>query len=237
MTRPARLPLDSVQPYLLDVPHPSRLPPDQVPATVEPLDLPTLFCRPGPVEIEIGFGKGLFLCDAARAQPATNFLGIEIERKYVISTAGRLAKHSLTQVKVACTEARWFLTMYIREASIDALHVYFPDPWWKKKHKKRKLFTPDFARQVFRVLKPGTIFHFATDVKDYYDESLELIHALGQFCEQPWPPGHVPELMTNFERKYREEGRPIYRTRFQKPVERGTNDDRGQPPTPLQPAD
>ncbi len=216
MTRPARVPLDALQPYLLDVPHSSHLRPELIPTNVEPLDWAALFGRPGPVEIEVGFGKGLFLGDVATAFPATNFLGVEIERKYVLSTAGRLAKRSLTNVKVACTDARWFLKMFVREASVDALHVYFPDPWWKKRHKKRKLFTAEFASEAFRILKPDGVFHFATDVKDYFDESLALVKELNQFREQPWPADRVPEMMTNFERKYREEGRPIYRTRFAK---------------------
>jgi tRNA (guanine-N7-)-methyltransferase len=216
VTRPARHSLDALQPYLLDVPHPKHLPPDAIPKSVEPLDWTALFGRAAPLEIEIGFGKGLFLCDAARAFPHVNFFGIEIERKYVISTAARLAKLALPHVKVTCTEARWFMAMYVPAETVDAVHVYFPDPWWKKKHKKRKLFTPDFARETFRVLKADGVFHFATDVQAYFDESLALIRTMGQFVEHPWPADHIPDLMTNFERKYRAEGRPIYRTRFAK---------------------
>lgn len=217
MTRPARLPLETLRPFLLDVPHPGHLPPEAIPKQVQPLDVPSLFGRDGPLEIEIGFGKGLFLRDAARRFPSTNFLGVEIERKYVLTTAGRLAKEGLSNVKVACTEARWFLSMFLVDAAADALHLYFPDPWWKTRHKKRKVFTADFAREIFRVLKPGGVFHFATDVKDYFDESVELMRSLGLFQELPWPIGVVPDLITNFERKYREEGRPIHRTRFVKP--------------------
>ena len=214
MTRPARVPFDAIQPFLLDVPHPGHLRPENIPTTVQPLEWATLFGRTGPVEIEVGFGKGLFLGNIASAFPASCFLGVEIEKKYVLSTASRLAKRGLANVKVACTDARWFLKMYVRDQSVDALHVYFPDPWWKKRHKKRKLFTAEFATEAFRILKPDGVFHFATDVKDYFDESLTLVRSLGQLLEQPWPMGYVPEMMTNFERKYREEGRPIYRTRF-----------------------
>lgn len=216
MTRPKRMPLAALQPYLLDAPHPGHLRPELLPTVVAPLNWIELFGRAAAVEIEVGFGKGTFLCDAAQRAPATNYLGVEIERKYVLATAARLAKKSLTNVKVACTEARWFLKMYVRDESVDALHVYFPDPWWKNRHKKRKLFTAEFAAQAFRILKPGAIFHFATDVKDYFDESLALMASIGQFREAPWPPGFVPDVMTNFERKYRAEGRSIYRTRFRR---------------------
>lgn len=210
MSRPARLPLETLAPYLLDVPHPGHLRPDQVPTSADPIDWPVLFGRPGPVEIEIGFGKGLYLSDAARARPESNFLGVEIERKYVLLAAARLAKQSRTNVKVACTDARWFLDLYVRDGSVDALHVYFPDPWWKKRHKKRLLFTAAFAGQASRILRPGGVFHFATDVKDYFDESVPLVTDLTREDAEP------SDLMTNFERKYRAEGRPIYRTRWRK---------------------
>jgi tRNA (guanine-N7-)-methyltransferase len=212
VSRPGRLPLETLRPFLLDVPHPRHIRPDLLPTAIEPVDWRTLFGRDGPVEIEIGFGKGMFLCDAARAFPATNFFGIEIERKYALSTAGRLAKRSLTNVKVACTEACWFLQNYVRPTSVAAVHVYFPDPWWKKRHKKRKLFTAEFTREVRRVLSDDGAFHFATDVKDYFDESLALVRELRLFGEST---ATESGLMTNFERKYRAEGRPIYRTRFE----------------------
>lgn len=210
MSRPARLPLEALAPLLLDVPHPGHLRPDQIPASVERLDWPVLFGRPGPVEIEIGFGKGLFLADAARARPDSNFLGVEIERKYVLLAAAKLAKLSLANVKVACTDARWFLDRCVSDASIDALHVYFPDPWWKKRHKKRLLFTAAFAHQASRILRPGGAFHFATDVKEYFDESVPLVTAMVREEAEP------SDLMSNFERKYRAEGRPIYRTRWRR---------------------
>lgn len=159
----------------------------------------------------MGFGKGMFLVNTAKARPEVDFLGIEIERKYTLDTAARLLRQGVPNVKLAATDARWLLTTGVHDSSVDAVHVYFPDPWWKKRHKKRKVFTADFASQVARVLKPRGMLWFKTDVQDYFDETLPLVSATGAFIEKAWP---NDEAWTNFERKYREEGRPIYRAAF-----------------------
>ena len=111
-----RLPLETLQPYLLYVPHPGLLPPDSpllLPAPA--FSWPQVFGNAHSVEIEVGFGKGMFLVSSALARPDANFLGIEIERKYVLLTAGRVAQKQLGNVKLACTDARWFLRERIRE--------------------------------------------------------------------------------------------------------------------------
>src|SRR5579862_7532284 len=123
-----RLPLEELQPYLLDVPHPGHLPPDSPSlAPAPPIDWRDLFGNEHPVEIEVGFGKGLFLLTQGQTRPDVNFLGIEIERKYTLLTATRLARGGLHNVKLACTEAHWFLQERAPAASVAAIHVYFPD--------------------------------------------------------------------------------------------------------------
>lgn len=210
-----RLPLEALASYLVDVPHPSRLPPDSpLLKPAPPIDWRTLFGNDHPVEIEVGFGKGLFLLTQAQAQPARNFLGIEIERKYVLLTASHIAKKNLANVKLVCTEARWFLKERVAAGHVAAVHIYFPDPWWKTRHKKRKLFTRAFALEVARVLCPAGRLHFATDVADYFVETVELLKGVSSL--QPMPPATPGESMTNFERKYRVEGRPIYRAAYEK---------------------
>src|SRR6516225_1892190 len=137
------MPLEALQPYLLCVPHPGVLQPGSpLLAPVPPLDWRELFGNDHPVEIDVGFGKGLFLLTQGQARPDTNFLGIEIERKYALLTATRIARQNLPNVKLACTDARWFLKERVAEGSVAAVHVYFPDPWWKTRHRKRKLLTP-----------------------------------------------------------------------------------------------
>lgn len=214
MPRPRRVPPEALQPFLIDLPHPRS------PSWREQSKLPgkliwtSLFGNDHPVEIEVGFGKGMFLGSAGQARPGVNFLGIEIERKYVLLTAARLAKQGVKNVRLACTDARWLLRECVPADSVQALHVYFPDPWWKHRHQKRKLFTAEFAAQCARVLVAGGALHFVTDVAAYFDETCGMVaqqNVLRRLEEEP-----SAEFLTNFERKYRKEGRPIHRTRFVK---------------------
>jgi tRNA (guanine-N7-)-methyltransferase len=212
---PRRLPLETLEPYLLGVPHPGLLPPDSpLLVAAAPLDWRALFGNDGPVEIEIGFGKGLFLVTQGQARPDTNFLGVEIERKYTLFAATRIARRNLPNVKLACTDARWFMKERVAEASVSALHVYFPDPWWKTRHRKRKLFTLAFADQCVRVLQNGGRLHFATDVADYFAETLVMLNGLSALRALPAPASDA-ESLTNFESKYRREGRAIYRALYE----------------------
>jgi tRNA (guanine-N7-)-methyltransferase len=211
-----RLPLEALEPYLLDVPHPGFVPPDSpLLAPQPPVEWRSIFGNDHAVEIEIGFGKGLFLLTQGEARPEVNFLGIEIERKYTLLTATRLAQRGLLNVKLACTDARWFLRERVAPGSVAAVHIYFPDPWWKKRHRKRKLFTRVFAEQCAVVLRVGGRLHFVTDVADYFAESQRMLSEVAAL--QPLPtPVDDGAYLTNFERKYRQEGRPIYRDSYEK---------------------
>lgn len=211
-----RLPLEALEPYLVPAPNPTHLPPNSpLLAPTPPIDWGEIFGNDHPVEIEVGFGKGLFLLTQGRARPGTNFLGIEIERKYTLLTATRVAHLELRNVKLMSTDARWFLKERVAPASVSGVHVYFPDPWWKQRHRKRKLFTRDFAEQCARVLQMGGRLHFVTDVADYYAESLEMLKDLPALTPMPTPVADEAYL-TNSERKYRQEGRPIYRAQFER---------------------
>jgi tRNA (guanine-N7-)-methyltransferase len=205
--RTPRLPPEELAPFLLEVP----------PAP-GPFDWRTVFGNDRPVEVEVGFGKGLFLLNAAQGCPEVNFLGIEIERKYTLYTATRLAKRSLQNVRVVCGDAKAFFRDHVPDASLQAVHVYFPDPWWKKRHHKRRLFNEEFVAQCPRVLKPGGRLHVVTDVEEYFHVMKELLTRQPRLRELP-PPEVKPAIhdldyLTNFERKYRKEGRPIYRCEY-----------------------
>lgn len=214
MTRPRRVPPEALQPYLIDLPHPRSPAWREQSKSPRPLVWTSLFGNDRPVEIEVGFGKGMFLTNAGQARHDVNFLGIEIERKYVMLTAARLARHGIKNVRLACTDARWLLKECVAADSVQALHVYFPDPWWKTRHQKRKLFTAEFAEQCARVLVPGGALHFVTDVEPYYHETCAMVAQQNLLRLREEEPS--VEFLTNFERKYRQEGRPIYRTRFVK---------------------
>jgi tRNA (guanine-N7-)-methyltransferase len=202
--RGPRLPLEELQPYLLPVPDPAA-----------PFDWTAVFGNANPVELEVGYGKGLFLLSASENHPAINFVGVEIVRKYQLYTATRLAKRQRTNVRVACADARLFLRDWVATASLQALHVYFPDPWWKTRHHKRRVFTAEFVELAIRVLRPGGQLCAATDVDEYAKRMLALLAAPAELRSlpptEPGTPAHDLDYLTNFERKFRKQGKPIYR--------------------------
>ncbi len=201
MRRASRLPLEELAPYLLPLPDPPA-----------PIDWVVVFGNAHPVELEVGFGKGLFLLTSALACPQVNFVGVEIVRKYQLFTATRMAKRNLRNVRLACTDARLFLRDFVATDSLQAVHVYFPDPWWKKRHHKRRVFTPEFAAQCERVLRPGGRLHLATDVEEYFDLMRQALRPLTGLCEVPIEePGADAAGRTNFERKARERGEVVCR--------------------------
>ncbi len=204
MRRGRRLPLPALAPFLFDLPDPPS-----------PISWQSLFENDQPVEIEVGFGKGLFLLTAAQARPSTNFVGVEIARKYQLFTAARLAKRGIRNVRLAKCDAREFLRQYMASASVQAIHVYFPDPWWKKRHLKRRVFVPEFVAECERVLLPGGTLHAATDVPEYFAVITRLLEALPGMRPIPIPQipdaAHDLDYLTNFERKFRKEGRAVYR--------------------------
>jgi len=208
-----KLPLEELAPYLLpDVPRGSPGP---------PIVWRDLFGNDNPVEVEVGFGKGLFLVTAGAGRPETNFFGVEIVRKYQLYAATRLAMRKLTNVRVACDDGRTLLKERVAPESVQAVHVYFPDPWWKARHRKRRVFTPEFAHTAGRVIRPAGRLSIATDVEAYFGVMRQIVHDLGPaFRELPPPPPTEPQhdmdYLTNFERKFRKEGRPIYRAAYER---------------------
>jgi tRNA (guanine-N7-)-methyltransferase len=209
------------------MPEPQPHPPNASATAVSTLEFPSggasvawteVFGNAHPVELEIGSGKGLFLANAAQAEPGHNFLGVELSRKYAQRAAERVAKHGLANVRVVAGDARLFLARYVPAASLCAVHVYFPDPWWKKRHKKRRVFTEPLVADIERTLAPGGQLWVATDVEEYFGVIRGLVAGHPRFQEQPAAESRMPEhdldYLTNFERKYRIEGRPIYRVHY-----------------------
>jgi tRNA (guanine-N7-)-methyltransferase len=183
-----------------------------------PVSWPALFGNGRPVELEIGSGKGLFLANAATARPDRNFLGIELAKKYARRAAERVAKKDLTNVRVLPFDARLFMARFCPPASLHAVHVYFPDPWWKARHKKRRVFAEPLILDIERTLLADGDLYVATDVEEYFGVIRDLLAAHPRFEEQAAPdvkdPEHELDYLTNFERKYRIEGRPIYRAHY-----------------------
>jgi tRNA (guanine-N7-)-methyltransferase len=207
--RPRRLSLEELAPYLLEAPEPPRI-----------LRWTEVFGNERPVEVEVGFGKGLFLLTSAQARPDVSFLGIEISRKYQLFTATRMAKRALNSVRLVKADACLFFRSFVGASSVEAIHVYFPDPWWKKRHLKRRLFTPEFAAECERVLRRGGCLHVVTDVEEYFQVIVSLVTEHTGLRPMPSPERAMRtaelDYLTNFERKFREQGRAIYRATFER---------------------
>lgn len=187
-----------------------------------PLCAQTLFGRQAPLEIEVGSGKGLFMCQASVGQPDRDFLGIEVRDKYARYAASRLAIEFVDNGKMISGDALRIFRERIGEASVAAVHVYFPDPWWKTRHRKRRVMTDEFVKDIQRVLQPGGVLYFWTDVQEYFQETLKLLarstDLTGPKIPDEQTAEHDLDYRTHFERRMRMHGEPVYRSEFTKPV-------------------
>jgi tRNA (guanine-N7-)-methyltransferase len=142
-----------------------------------PLDLEAAFGRRAPKILEIGFGMGETTAAIAQAHPDSDYLGIEVHTPGVGALLRRIESLGLTNVRVIRHDAVDVLEKRIAPASLDGVHVFFPDPWPKKRHHKRRLLQPDFVRLLASRMKPGAYLHAATDWEDYALQMLEVLSA------------------------------------------------------------
>ncbi len=186
----------------------------------QPATAAAMFGREAPLEVEVGSGKGLFLRTAAAEYPHRCFLGAEVVHKYARFTAAGLARRGLTNAKVLAGDALRLFAEWLPDQSVAAVHVYFPDPWWKARHRKRRVMRESFVRDVERVLEPGGGLHFWTDVAEYFEASLEVLAT----CSRLVGPLPVPEraaehemdYRTHFERRMRRHRAAVFRSEFRK---------------------
>jgi tRNA (guanine-N7-)-methyltransferase len=176
--------------------------------------------QPASIEIEVGSGKGLFLEHAASSNPDKWYAGIELAVKYAEHTAARLAKRELRNAIVIQGDAKQVFSETLTSASVDAVHVYFPDPWWKKKHRRRRVLSADFLKDIQRVLRVGGRLHFWTDVHEYFESTLERIRELSGLHGPIDVPESAPrsdlDYRTHFERRVRKNNQPVYRAEFER---------------------
>jgi tRNA (guanine-N7-)-methyltransferase len=180
-------------------------------ALPSPLDLDALVPSAGPWEMEIGFGKGRFLLAQAAACPERRFLGIERAGKYFRLAAARAGRRGLGNLLLLEGEALFVLATALPGAFAQAIHIYFPDPWPKARHHRRRLLDAESVDLVLRALTPGGCLFFATDFLPYGERVREVLASHGALSvseiEVGWPEGP----RTNYEAKYVAEGRSIVR--------------------------
>ncbi|MFP6762812.1 MAG: tRNA (guanosine(46)-N7)-methyltransferase TrmB [Planctomycetaceae bacterium] len=180
----------------------------------------TFWTNDRPVELDVGCGRGLFLFNASLNNPRTNYLGLELDFREGRRAAKRLARRSAPNARIVGGDASTVLKSHLPPGTVDAVHVYFPDPWWRKKHRRRRIFTDTFADLCSRVLKPGGQLHSWTDVPDYFEIIQALMDHHDDF-ETLRPPEeriaeHDMDYQTSFERKKRKAGFPICRGLWRK---------------------
>ena len=185
----------------------------------------SLFTEPRPIELEIGTGKAGFLLRRAQANPQRNFFGIEWANEFYRYAVDRMQRWGMTNVRLLRADASEFIRLICPRNSLDALHVYHPDPWPKRRHWKRRLFQPRFVNAAVECLIPGARWAVQTDHAEYYEAIVELLRGHPDLEEIPFedPTFGVTELAdddvtieTNFEIKYRKEGRNFYRVAMHK---------------------
>ena len=176
------------------------------------LDLQQWFGNDHPVILEIGSGKGRFLIGTATERPDLNLIGIEKALHYHRLIRDRVLKRNLTNVRLINHDAFLVLRDMIPDASIAEVHIYFPDPWPRKKEQKRRIIRAEVLEEIRRVLVPGGMAIYVTDHREYFEVAAPLIES--GFRSQRRIPGPDDPPRTNYEAKYRAEGRPIYEVRF-----------------------
>lgn len=157
-------------------------------------DFSQVFGRSAPLIVEIGFGTGDSLAKMAAANPENDYIGIEVHRPGVGHLMMLLDQQGLTNVRIYCHDAIEIIERKIADHSLAGVHLFFPDPWPKKKHHKRRIVRPSFVELLTRKLQPGGYFHTATDWQNYAEHMLEILSAgtgignaspTGDYCEHP----------------------------------------------------
>jgi tRNA (guanine-N7-)-methyltransferase len=186
-------------------------------------DLDALFGRRAPQVVEIGFGDGEALLARCLAHPDEDHLGIEVHRPGVGRLLHEAAKAGVTNLRVSTHDAVEVLGHQVADGTLARVCLYFPDPWPKKRHHKRRIVQPAFVALVARKLAPGGVFQLATDWEPYAQHMLEVLTASPALVNAhptgPWAPRPATRPLTRFERRGQRLGHGVFDLEFQRPVD------------------
>ncbi|MFJ2601600.1 tRNA (guanosine(46)-N7)-methyltransferase TrmB [Pantoea agglomerans] len=186
----------------------------------EPVDLPALFGREAPVTLEIGFGMGASLVTMAQNTPHQNFLGIEVHAPGVGACLAAAKEADVQNLRVMCHDAVEVLEKMIPDNSLRMVQLFFPDPWHKARHNKRRIVQVPFAELVMRKLKLGGIFHMATDWEAYAEHMLEVMNSIDGYRNQSEQQNYVPRPetrpLTKFEQRGQRLGHGVWDLMFER---------------------
>ena len=176
-----------------------------------PLDLATVFGRVAPLEVDLGCGDGAFLTAMAAENPSRDYLGVERMFGRVRGACKRIARLGLTNARILRVEIPHAVEQLLPAASVDVFHLLFPDPWPKRRHHCRRVFTGDLLRAVARALTPDGTFRVATDDVEYFQEMRRVLRGVEFFAASTEPPISSPLPGTTFEKRFVERGLEIHR--------------------------
>ena len=184
------------------------------------IDFEILFGRNAPVVFEIGFGMGDSLANMALLYPEKNYLGIDVHRPGVGNLLKKIEENNITNIRIMCSDAVEVLKNNIAAESLDAVYLFFPDPWPKKKHHKRRIVQPAFVQLIRSKLKNGGVFHLATDWENYAEHMVEVMQSAEGFENKGNESGFIerPDYrpLTKFENRGIKLGHGVWDILFEK---------------------
>lgn len=191
-----------------------------IPYTPERLDLATTFGRIAPKILEIGFGMGDSTATIASSLPGTDYLGVEVHTPGVGALLKRIGEGQLSNIRIIQHDAVEVLQHMLDDASLDGIHIFFPDPWPKKRHHKRRLIQPELVALLARKLKAGGYLHLATDWEDYAAQMLEVLSAEPTLVNSAKDYAPRPDYrpLTKFEKRGLRLGHGVWDLIFRKTV-------------------
>lgn len=184
-------------------------------SVLEPLDLRALFGRVAPVEVDLGSGDGGFLLRYAPQRPARDFLAAERLLGRIRKLERKAPRLGITNIRAVRVDAAYLVRYLLAAGAVHAFHIYFPDPWPKKRHRRRRLVNTELAAALHRALTPGGAVYLRTDDADYFAQMEEVFTTSPGFARTPTPP-ELLAVRTDFEEEFLAHGKPTLHAAYRK---------------------